>query len=352
MFGVSVELRELLGERERLEAAVLAKVGAFAASGEWAADGAGSATSWLVHQCGLSSVEAARLVRNGRLVQRHERTAKLLDRGDVTSAHVDVMARAARHREASFEAHEETLLDAARSLPVEQFRTVARRWRVLADDVTADAGATGSFEARHLHCSVTFGGSVRIDGMLDPEGGARFLAALDARMDPDPRRSAAQRRADALLRLVAGDAPTINVDVLIDAESFAGQLPAHLDQARTDLGRVGPVAPSTVRRLACDGLVGRVVRHGSEILDVGRRQRLATPAQRRAVRARDQGCVFPECDAPPAWCDVHHLQAWNDGGRTDLDNLALLCRRHHVACHEGRWTLRRRADATIEAIPP
>ncbi len=214
------------------------------------------------------------------------------------------------------------------------------------------AEAARAFEARHLHCSVTFAGSVRIDGMLDPEGGARFLAALDARMDPDPQRSAAQRRADALVRLAAGDAAKVNVDVLVDAESLAGDVRADLIDACSDVDRIGPVAPSTVRRLACDGLVGRIVRHGSEILDVGRRRRLATPAQRRAVRARDGGCVFPECDAPREWCDVHHLHGWADNGPTDLDNLALLCRRHHVACHEGRWTLRRRPDTTMEAIPP
>ncbi len=352
MFGVTVEVLELLAERERIEAALLQKVGVLAASGEWAADGATSPTSWLVHRGGIAAVEAARLVRNGRLVHQHERTAKLLDSGDVTSAHIDVMARAARHREECFDEHEETLLDAARTLPVETFRTVARRWRVLADDVAADAEAANSVETHHLHCSPTFHGTVRIDGELDPEGGAILLAALDARMDPESSRPAAQRRAEALVRLAAGDSRTINVDVIIDAESLAGQLPADLTDARSDLDRVGPVAPSTIRRLACDGLVGRIVRHGSEVLDVGRRRRLATPAQRRAVRARDGGCVFPECDAPIEWCDVHHLHGWADDGPTDLDNLALLCRRHHVACHEGRWALRRRPDATIEAVPP
>lgn len=353
MFGATVKVLELLAERERVEAALVREVGVLVASGEWAADGAGSATGWLVQRGGMAGAEAARLVRNGRLVHHHERTAKLLDRGEVTSGHVDVLARAARHREVCFAEHEETLLDAARSLAVEQFRTVARRWRVLADDVATDADATHAFEARHLHCSVTFQGSVRIDGLLDPDGGARFLAALDAYMDKDPQRCAAQRRADALVRLAAGDtATTVTVDVLVDAESLVGQVPADLHDARSDLARVGPVAPSTVRRLACDGLVGRIIRQGSEILDVGRRQRLATPGQWRAVRARDGGCVVPDCDAPPEWCDVHHLHDWAGGGGTDLDNLVLVCRRHHVACHEGRWTLHRRPDTTIEAIPP
>jgi hypothetical protein len=144
MFGASIEVLELLAERERIDAALLQKVGVFAASGEWSADGGCTPTSWLVHHGKMTSVEAARLVRNARLVHKHERTAKVLDAGDITTAHVDVMARAARHRESCFDEHEETLLDAARALPVQQFRTVARRWRMLADDVLADEDATRS----------------------------------------------------------------------------------------------------------------------------------------------------------------------------------------------------------------
>ena len=73
------------------------------------------------------------------------------------------------------------------------------------------------------------------------------------------------------------------------------------------------------------------MRHGSggEILDVGRRTRTISPALRRALAARDRQCRFPGCGN--LRCDVHHLQHWADGGRTALDNLVLLCRRHHRA---------------------
>ncbi|HEX9313752.1 MAG TPA: HNH endonuclease signature motif containing protein, partial [Actinomycetota bacterium] len=49
---------------------------------------------------------------------------------------------------------------------------------------------------------------------------------------------------------------------------------------------------------------------------------------------RDHHCTFPECDRPASWCDAHHVIHWTDGGRTDLSNLVLLCRRHHVR-HEA-----------------
>jgi hypothetical protein len=77
------------------------------------------------------------------------------------------------------------------------------------------------------------------------------------------------------------------------------------------------------------------------VLDVGRASRLATPAQRIALAARDQGCRFPGCDRPPGWVDAHHIEEWLRGGKTDLEDLISLCRFHHRLVHEGGWTLRR-----------
>jgi HNH endonuclease len=95
------------------------------------------------------------------------------------------------------------------------------------------------------------------------------------------------------------------------------------------------------------------VRQGrSLILDLGRRTPVVSAAQHRALAHRDGGCGFPGCDRPPEWCDGYHIEHWVDGGRTDLDNLVLLCRRHHVACHEGGWRLTRDAAGVLQAIPP
>jgi hypothetical protein len=89
----------------------------------------------------------------------------------------------------------------------------------------------------------------------------------------------------------------------------------------------------------------------SQPLDVGRTSRVIQPAQRAALVVRDRGCVFPGCDRPPPWCEAHHLLHWLDGGPTDLTNLALLCRAHHRAIHEGGWQLTRDPDGRFTATP-
>jgi hypothetical protein len=120
------------------------------------------------------------------------------------------------------------------------------------------------------------------------------------------------------------------------------------------------VSAETSRRIACDA--SRVVmRHDPDgaVLDVGRKTRTIPSAIRRALLARDTRCRFPGCTARR--CDAHHIEHWADGGPTCLENLVLLCRRHHRGVHEGGFTLTthpdgsttvRRPDGTrIEAAP-
>jgi hypothetical protein len=87
-------------------------------------------------------------------------------------------------------------------------------------------------------------------------------------------------------------------------------------------------------------------------LEVGRTSRVVRAAQRAALAVRDGGCGFPGCGRPPAWCEAHHLRHWLHGGPTDLANLALLCRAHHRAVHEGGWRLHRGPDGRLTATRP
>ena len=96
----------------------------------------------------------------------------------------------------------------------------------------------------------------------------------------------------------------------------------------------------TVRRWACDAdVVPMVLGSRSEPLDVGRRQRTAPDAIRRALNLRDGGCAFPGCTRPPRRCQAHHVQEWFDLGATAVDNMCLLCRHHHQLIHHGHWTI-------------
>ncbi|WGW10459.1 DUF222 domain-containing protein [Saxibacter everestensis] len=118
------------------------------------------------------------------------------------------------------------------------------------------------------------------------------------------------------------------------------------------LAHSGPVSVSTVRQLACDAALIPVVLGGTgQILDTGLSRRLFTPAQRRAIIARDHGCIMPGCTAPASWCATHHIDFHSEGGPTSTDNGALLCEHHHGVIHRGEWTVTMR-DGIPWVIPP
>jgi Domain of unknown function (DUF222) len=135
------------------------------------------------------------------------------------------------------------------------------------------------------------------------------------------------------------------VSVIVDYDTLTGR-----DGRRCELTRTGTITSETARRILCDADVTRILISGdSEPLDVGRSVRTATPAQRKALTVRDGGCTWPGCRRPPDWCDAHHRTHWLDGGGTELGNLQLLCRRHHIATHRARGTVTGTvADHTIQ----
>jgi len=372
-WSVSAQSARLVGVLERLErlhAEALRCGGAWDGAKAWAIEGAASAPTWLVEHASMTRPTAVRFARTARHLRGHERTAKALAVGDVKVEHAETLAHVARGRDDLATRDEDLLVSAAQRVTPDDFVKVGRRWAELADDERSKKHAKKNWERRHLHVSPTLGGG-RIDGFVDPEATAIITAALDALVPPDPKdgpetpRTLSQRRADALVemcqRSLGSSTPTsrarANVDIVIDSETATGHRPVDLLHARCDVQGGGALSKAAVERILCDSAAGYAVirrpfgsdlaHQASEVLDLGRRTREPSPAQRRAVMLRDEHCQYPGCRAPISWCDLHHLEPWEHGGATDLDNLAALCRRHHVTVHEGGHTLIRGPNGNV-----
>jgi hypothetical protein len=114
-----------------------------------------------------------------------------------------------------------------------------------------------------------------------------------------------------------------------------------------DCVQTGPITPGTLGRFLCDAVLQTVVLdEAGAVLNLGRRVRSATRAQRAALTARDRGCAIPGCPAPPSMCEAHHVREWTRGGPPDITNLALLCSTHHTAVHAEHWQLK-----MIDGVP-
>ncbi|SMQ73787.1 HNH endonuclease signature motif containing protein [Agreia sp. VKM Ac-1783] len=168
-------------------------------------------------------------------------------------------------------------------------------------------------------------------------------------VNPPDERSYEQKLLDAVMTLIEmaagspsasllnGAAPTVNVHVTAkDLESGRGV--GWID------GSSEPIPISTVAMLQCTGdTIVSLFGTNGEILNHGKTQRVATRKQRRALAARDGGCVFPGCHHPPSRCQAHHVIPWVSenftAGATDVDNMALLCAFHHSTIHSSAWQL-------------
>jgi hypothetical protein len=208
-------------------------------------------------------------------------------------------------------------------------------------------------------------GGVWLKGRGSVEDGAVLKAALlpltcpepavndNGDVVPDPRDGGA-RMWDALVRtaqhaLDTDLPPTTHganprVAITLDYATLTSHPRwSSLSRPRTDDGLELPV--NVIRRLACDAeIIPVVLGTTSEILDVGRTRRLVTPAQWQALVVRDEHCTFPTCRRPPIMCHAHHIQHWLNGGKTSLDNLALLCGHHHRVIHNTPWEIRLNPD--------
>ncbi|HEY3671850.1 MAG TPA: DUF222 domain-containing protein [Acidimicrobiia bacterium] len=351
-----VELRQL---QERIDAQVLRAVADCDVVDAWHDDCLG-AVSWMASKTGLVRGAAARLVKTARFVARHAQTAKALDIGDVSVPHVEMLAAVAHRRDDLYAEHETMLLDAAATVEVQDFPRVTRRWASIADDELSRRDAAWAFDRRGFMLSPTTHGA-GLSGFLDPEAYATVTSTLDDVQPPEgsgDTRTLAQRRADALVllceRFRGGELPTsrpiAGAELVMSHDVFAGHPLANLDSLQCDIEGFGPIPRVTAERLLCDCALGRVVQGRSQLLDLGRRTRTVPGRLRRAIVIRDEHCQFPGCRAPASWCDAHHLIWWTRGGETSLENCVLLCRRHHVAVHEGGWKLERGPNGLTLAV--
>ena len=274
------------------------------------------------------------------------------------------MARTAEHvAAAAVRKAESKLLEAAQTMDPGQFVTVAKNFEHQVDREAALDEANRAYQRRYLQIGEPVNGLARLEGQLVPEAAAMLRSAIEPYLKPrkDDERSGGQRAHDALMQALRaragtlegsgssshGPAPRPLVIIKTSADTLAGIDGAPAGQLEWG----GTIPAESVRRLACDSAITRIVGRGELEYETSHAARTIPPATRRALVARDGHCVFPGCDRPAPWCDGHHLIFWADGGPTKLENLGLVCGPHHRMVHEGGWTLLRK-DGRWNTKPP
>lgn len=312
-------------------------------------------------------------------------------------------------RRAAFPEFAADIVTVARNCDAARTWQVMRSWADAVDSRTTERDHRRDYDNRTFYLS-PLGDGWDIRGFLPAAEGAELAGILNEQMaarrrsDPDDMTNAAARRADALLDLARSAAhheftpsqrdrarvqvlvpfhrlrrcrscrDTLGEDLLGDVQQareeasgagstsgdrtpadewrspVRGGVPADLRSPKWRCGNgpgEGVLAGSELDRLTCDANFRRIVLGAdSEVLDVGRTTRSIPAAIRSALDVRDGGCVVPNCDRPPGWCEAHHVKHWSDGGDTAESNLVLLCSAHHHQLHKGMWHITIHDDGT------
>ncbi|MDQ6713375.1 MAG: 13E12 repeat family protein [Candidatus Dormibacteraeota bacterium] len=254
-----IEIRAVIDRSEAVFAEVVCRVDK---SREYKADGALSLTAWLRWKCKLSGGAALERVEIARQLEKLPQTEAAFAIGALGYQHVAVLARAAEHVGAAAVRKEEgTLLQAAQTMDPGQFVTVAKNFEHRVDAAGALAEANHAYQRRYFHIGEPVDGLVRLDGVLDAEGGATLRAALQPFLKPlkDDDRSYGQRSADALVELGrqgsgskrngAGPRPQLIIRASLDTLAGSEGAPAG------ELVGGGTVPAETVQRFACDSAI-------------------------------------------------------------------------------------------------
>lgn len=317
----------------------------------WGNCGVASCAHWLNWKCGIGMGAAREKVRVAKALPDLPKISEAFSSAKISYSKVRAMTRVATAK------NEDVLLNVALhgtashvEKQVELYRRVKR--------IEALEQENERHDHRELYWSVDSDGYWQFRGRFTPEQGALLSKALDAAMDEafekkqksddsQPlREPVGQRRADALERMAdnylassqversGGDRYLINIHTDVETLTVGGSGVA------SEIESCCQVSAETTRRMACDAAVvqWRETTEG-EPLNIGRKTRSIPPAIRRALKRRDQGCRFPGCDCT-RFVDAHHVVHWADGGETKMNNLLLLCRKHHRLVHEGGFSVK------------
>ncbi|CAO5256191.1 HNH nuclease domain-containing protein [Frankia sp. AgKG'84/4] len=361
----------------------LGLIAAFDRRGGWTASGLTSCAHWLSWRCGIGLRACYEYVRVARALIELPHITGAFSRGEISYSKVRVITSVATPDTDAAWLHEAGRQSA---------RALARRARLhrhIHNDT--DNGRPGDTRddpapvrcASHWNDDGTFSLTLR----LDPLRGATVARALELAeatltqtatppgtqaTTPDDERPAAERKADAFAAIATSflthgaprlaDPTPYALTVLVDLDTLLGKKASRILMAgEKALARSvcelagGPViSPHTARRLACDSAVRTLINdpHGNP-LALGRNRRNPTSRVRKAVYARDRGtCQYPGCHHT-RWLHIHHIKEWEaDHGKTEPENLTILCSHHHRHIHDHHLTVTRNTHGQLTVHHP
>ncbi|MCI0635465.1 MAG: HNH endonuclease [Actinobacteria bacterium] len=318
-------------------------------SNAWKDQGARDVSHWLWMRYGISNWKAQRWVVAAHALECLPRLRAALAGGELG---IDKVVELARFAVPETEA---ALIAWAKNVSCGAIRRRGDLVIRASREEVAEAEADRSVSWWYYDDGLRFG----LEAMLPAAQGAivaraleRAAATIPVMPGEEDADFACARRADALVALCSGrpseDAELDRATVVVHA-----QLSGLADATGGCEVEDGPVIqPEVARRLLCNARLQTVLEdEAGNVVGLGRTSREPSAWMVRQIRYRDRECRFPGCGAR-RFTEAHHIVWWRHGGRTDLDNLVLICSFHHRLVHESGWSIRRETDGEITWFHP
>ena len=314
----------------------------------WRGTGARDMAHWLSMRYGISNWKARRWIGAAHALERLLHLSEAFRTGTLGIDKVVELARFAQPE------NEASLIAWARRVSSGCIRRKADLAVRRSIDDAADVQRSRSLSWWYFDEGRRFG----LEAELPAADGAVVARALERLVESVPAMPGEEgachvdaRRADALVMMasarIAEDPDPDRAMVVVHAGS--GAPPAG---EGCELEGGGVIDRETARRLACTARLQLVVENAAgDPLRLGRITRKPSSAMIRAVRHRDRECTFPGCGIR-RFAQAHHVVWWSRGGRTDIDNLVLVCHFHHKLVHEFGWRLTRQGDGAVAWFHP
>ena len=346
----ATEITEIARDLAATQALLFERIVDADRSGAWRYDGAASCAQWLVARLGVSHHTARAWTETAERLQDLPEAAAAFAGGELSFDQIRALCRFAT-----------PVTDAADTAEA-RWSSVDRLHRTARDRERIERGSLETAYRRRFlkwrfdeerHC-------LALRGEIPDDQGAVIVSALEriaytTPHDPDlgTHQGFWPRTADALYELASqslgadGDPDRATLVVHINADALAAE------DDGVGIAQDGPALHNeTIRRLGCDSR-WQIVADGDDGIPVGigRTSRSVPAWLMRQLRLRDGGCRFTGCGRRH-WVHAHHIIHWARGGRTDLDNLILLCSYHHRILHEQGWRISGDPNGDVVWIRP
>ncbi|HMS25626.1 MAG TPA: HNH endonuclease signature motif containing protein, partial [Acidimicrobiia bacterium] len=373
-------VKELLAAQQALSTECDQILSTYNDSGIWVQDHYLEGNQAIMNETNLSRRSVDQAIGRGKLLKDFPDLAEAIDDQIMTTDHLSALLPLTSKKYYDRLAYDVGLLvENAGALPMPEFSKVITRWKKIVDREREETSSDyQAFQDRYFNIWETPSG-YKFEGETDTITGKTIIKAFDDISNQIYNTTAIEDRKNYLKseqyidafgfvcqgyiehgtiatshkpnaivgptvnaknkKLRYSTTPALTADIVIDINDLDPNTTTRHFLAR-NLQTATPIisahSQTLTEQILCDTTIQVPIRRDDGTYDLGRKVRTAPPHMKKQLVLAQPTCSVPGCRVPSKYCHAHHIKHWAHGGKTSLDNMILLCHRHHTIVHNDK----------------